>query len=221
MRQALIVWGGAAFHEPETMAGIFADLLRADGFDVEVSPTLDSFIGLEKRTDLDLIVPSWTAGTLTDEQVDGVYEAVRRGVGLAGSHGGMCDAFMDHAWFYVTGGQFVAHPGGDVQYDVHIRDTDHFITSGISDYSLLSEQYYMLVDPANHVLATTRFPDSPEGRGAHKPNGPVDMPVAWTRLHGEGRVFYHSVGHDVKSVTQPETLEMIRRGMLWASRAAD
>ena len=56
---------------------------------------------------------------------------------------------------------------------------------GITDFDYPSEQYYMHVDPANEVLATTTF------SGEHAPwiEGVV-MPVVWKRRYGEGRVFY-------------------------------
>ena len=65
-----------------------------------------------------------------------------------------------------------------------------------------------------------RFP-TPGVDGPHVTNGAFDMPVAWTRMYGQGRVFYHSCGHTPEVVEQPETLEMCRRGVLWAARAED
>jgi type 1 glutamine amidotransferase len=61
------------------------------------------------------------------------------------------------------------------------------------------------VDPGNHVLATTRF-------------GGVVMPVAWTKMYGQGRVFYCSLGHVAQVFDQaPQILTMVTRGMLWAA----
>ena len=89
------------------------------------------------------------------------------------------------------------------------------ITEGIADFNVKSEQYYMHVDPAVKVLATTRFPVAD---GPHVGNGPVDMPVVWTKIFGKGRVFYNSLGHQANIVTMPPVLELMRRGFLWASR---
>jgi type 1 glutamine amidotransferase len=76
-----------------------------------------------------------------------------------------------------------------------------------------SERYYMHVDPSNHVLATTVF----EPVSAPWVAGTV-MPVAWTRRHGSGRVFYSSIGHAPADLDIPEAGELLRRGMLWAAR---
>src|SRR5438105_1965780 len=131
-KSALIVWGGWDGHQPEQVAGILADALRSHEFKVEVSDTLDSYKDLEKLKTLDLIVPIWTMGKITNEQLNPLCEAVKSGVGIGGCHGGMCDSFRDATEYqFMTGGQWVAHPGNDgVEYTVHITDPNHFITQG-------------------------------------------------------------------------------------------
>ena len=75
-----------------------------------------------------------------------------------------------------------------------------------------SEHYYMHVDPANEVLATTRFVP-----GSFPWIVDTVMPVAWKRRWGKGRVFYCSLGHAPEDLDVPPVREMVRRGMLWAS----
>ncbi|MCL6559352.1 MAG: ThuA domain-containing protein [Firmicutes bacterium] len=89
MRKALIVQGGWEGHEPEKVAAIFKRVLEKEGFAVEISNTLDAFLDVDKLRSLDLIIPIWTGGSITREQVTPVLEAVAAGVGLAGCHGGM------------------------------------------------------------------------------------------------------------------------------------
>ena len=215
-RKALIVWGGWAGHEPRQVAEIFRKLLAAEKFDVEVSDTLDAFKDAAKLAALDLIVPVWTMGKIDKEQLDPVCAAVAGGVGIAGCHGGMCDAFRECTeWQFMTGGQWVAHPGNDgVKYRVNIGPAKSPITEGIQDFEVVSEQYYLHVDPAVKVLATTRFPVAD---GPHAGNGPVDMPVLWTKTWGRGRVFYSSLGHNAAVVNRQPILELMRRGLLWAA----
>lgn len=216
--RALIVWGGWEGHEPEQVARIFASGLRGHSFAVEVAESLDALRDEQQLRTLDLIVPIWTMGTIAKEQLQPLLDAVASGVGIAGCHGGMCDAFRNAPDYqFMTGGQWVAHPGGDgVPHEIHIVDREHFITARSEDFSVATEQYYMHVDPANHVLATTRFPVA---EGPHVSNGPVDMPVAWTKRYGDGRVFYCSLGHHADVVSQPDVLRICMRGLLWAARA--
>lgn len=216
-RKALIVWGGWLGHQPKEVAGIFDKLLREEGFEVEVSDTLDAFRDGDKLMNLSLIVPVWTMGKIEREQAEPVFAAVRSGVGIAGCHGGMCDSFRDNTeWQWMTGGQWVAHPGNDgTTYRVRVIKGSHPIVDGIGDFDVCSEQYYMHVDPSNRVLATTEFPVA---AGPHTLNGRFDMPVIWTRVYGQGRVFYNSLGHQADIVASEPNLTIMRRGFLWAAK---
>jgi type 1 glutamine amidotransferase len=216
-RKALIVWGGWEGHQPREVAEILRRVLSEENFEVEVSDTLDALIDRHKLMSMSLFVPVWTMGKISKEQAQPVFEAVQSGVGIAGCHGGMCDSFRENTeWQFMTGGQWVAHPGNDgTKYQVKIGPAKSRITDGIKDFDVSSEQYYMHVDPAVKVLATTRFPVA---EGPHAPNGPVDMPVVWTKQYGKGRVFYDSLGHQANVVAMEPNLTIMRRGFLWAAR---
>jgi uncharacterized protein len=217
MTKALITWGGWPGHEPDKVAAIFRAMLENAGMDVEVTDSLACFDDGEALRDLDLIVPVWTMSELSKEAAVNVSEAVSRGTGLAGCHGGMCDAFRSNVlWQFMTGANWVAHPGGDgVTYRVTITDPAHDLVEGIEDFDVSSEQYYLHVDPANHVLATTRFPTV---TWYHSANGPVDMPVAWTRAWGLGRVYYNALGHKADVIASGAARTMLERGLLWAAK---
>lgn len=215
-RSALIVYGGWHGHEPEKVSQTFRTVLENEGFQVELSTTLDSFLDVEKLKALDLIIPVWTMGEITKEQFNPVLEAVALGTGIAGCHGGMCDAFRKCVqWQFMTGGQWVSHPGGDgVEYMVNIKKGSSPIVEGIDDFMVKSEQYYVHVDPAIEVLATTRYPVID---GPHAANGQVEVPVMWTKRWGKGRVFYSSLGHHDDVFENKPVLETMRRGFLWAA----
>ena len=214
LKSALMVWGGWDGHEPKQCVDIFAPWLEQQGYNVEISDTLDSFIDGEKLKKLDLIIPVWTQGEISREQEKGLLEAVKSGVGIAGWHGGMGDSFRWCVEYqFMVGGQWVAHPGNIIDYRVNIIDHEDPITKGLEDFDMHSEQYYMHVDPKVEVLATTTF------GGEHAPwvEGTV-MPVVWKTRYGLGRVFYTSLGHVAKDFDVPEAKTIVQRGMLWASR---
>jgi uncharacterized protein len=213
-KKALMVWGGWMGHEPDLCVDIFAPYLRSQGYDVAISDTLDAYLNTELMTSLDLVVPVWTMGTITNEQEKGLLDAVKSGVGIAGWHGGMGDSFRNNVEYqFMVGGQWVAHPGGVIDYEVTITKHDDPIVAGLSDFAMHSEQYYMHVDPSNEVLATTTF----GGEICPWIEGTV-MPVAWKRTYGKARVFYTSLGHVAKDFDVPEALEIVKRGLLWASK---
>lgn len=209
----MIVWGGWSGHEPEQGAKIVSDMLAAHGFRVRVETSTKAFAD-PAIADLSLIVPIITMAKIEKDELANLTGAVREGVGLAGFHGGMCDAFREAVDYqFMTGGQWVAHPGNVIDFRVNITKPDDPVMKGIGDFDYHSEQYYMHVDPSNEVLATTTF------TGEHAPwiDGVV-MPVAWKRRHGEGRVFYSALGHVAKEFEVPQMRTIFERGMLWAAR---
>lgn len=210
--RALVAWGGWDGHEPEQGAALVAEMLREDGFDVRVEQGTAAFAGGDLAA-LDLIVPIITMSTIGEGELAALTAAVEAGTGLAGFHGGMGDSFRDAPDYqFMVGGQWVAHPGGVIDYRVDIVSDDP-IVAGIASFPYRSEQYYMHVDPSNEVLATTTF----SGEHAAWIEGVV-MPVVWKRRHGAGRVFYSSLGHKAEELTRPQVASILRRGMAWAAR---
>jgi type 1 glutamine amidotransferase len=213
MREALIVWGGWAGHEPEQGAHIIRDMLTEDGFSVRLATETKAFADPAIHS-LSLIVPIYTMSKIEKEEAKNLAAAVESGVGLAGYHGGMADAFRDNVDYqFMVGGQWVAHPGNVIDYRVDITRPDDPVMQGLSGFPYRSEQYYMHVDPSNEVLATTTF----SGEHAWWIDGAV-MPVVWKRQHGKGRVFYSSLGHVSTELEVPEMRTILRRGMNWAAR---
>jgi hypothetical protein len=213
-KKVLVVWGGWPGHQPKETVDIFAPWLTEQGFDVEISNSLDSYLDAAKMKSLALVVQAVTMGSLSPQQEKGLLDAVRGGVGLAGWHGGLADSFRANPEYeFMVGGSWAAHPGGIIDYTVTITKKDDPIVKGLSDFRMRSEQYYMLVDPAVEVLATTTFSGEPLPaiRG-------VVMPVVWRKLYGQGRVFNSTLGHAASDFNVVEAKEIMKRGMLWAAR---
>jgi type 1 glutamine amidotransferase len=212
-REALIVWGGWEGHEPEACARIVADMLASEGFAVEVQNSTGAFAD-PAIDQLSLIVPICTMAAIAKEELANLGRAIAGGVGLGGFHGGMGVAFRaEPDYQFICGGRWVAHPGNIIDYRVEITRPDDPIMAGIGDFDYRSEQYYMHVDPANEVLATTTF----AGDHCAWIEGVV-MPVVWKRRHGDGRVFYSSLGHVAAEFQVKEMATILRRGLAWAAR---
>ncbi len=220
MKKVLIFRGGWDGHHPIQVSELFREVLEKEGFEVTISDQMDPLGDVDYLKSLDMIIPIWTMGTIDHRYVCNISEAVESGVALCGCHGGMCDAFREDVdWQFMTGSQWVSHPGGDgIVYQVNLVP-DTYFTRGLSDFTVASEQYYIHVDPANRVYATTTFPVYD---GPHAANGPVAVPVVYTRLWGKGRIFYTSLGHTEEVFLKaPEALEIMRRGFIWATGGAE
>jgi type 1 glutamine amidotransferase len=212
VKKALIFWGGWDGHTPAESSAVAKDCLEAKGFDVRLEQGTQCLAG--DISVYDLIVPMITMTTIGKEELANICAAVKAGVGLAGMHGLMCDSFRQETeWQFMTGGQWVAHPGNIIDYRVHVARGDDPVMKGIADFGYTSEQYYMHVDPAVDVLATTTF----DGTHCDWVKG-VTMPVVWKKVYGRGRVFYSALGHTAAEFGCPEMRMIFERGMLWAAR---
>jgi type 1 glutamine amidotransferase len=214
-RKILFTYGGWNGHEPEKFRDYIIPWLKEEGADVVVSPTLDPYTDKTLMDSIDLVMQIFTMSEISKEQEKGLLDAIaKNGTGMAGWHGGMGDAFRNNPDYqFMVGGQWVAHPGGVIDYKVNITNHKDEVTNGLKDFAMHSEQYYMHIDPNTKVLATTTF------------NGAIDswingcvIPVTWKKMYGKGRIFYTSVGHNLDHITiVPDAIEMLKRGIKWAS----
>lgn len=217
IRRALVVRGGWEGHVPVEATDRFVPYLKEQGYHIETSDTLDSYLDADLLADTDLVVQCWTMGEITREQREGLTNAVRAGTGLAGWHGGLADAFRaDLEYNFMVGGQFICHPGGFIDYRVDLVSDreEHPIVAGIEPFAVNTEQYYVHADPSIDTLATTRFAPHPDYAWIDG----VVAPVVWTKPWGDGKVFCCTVGHKLDDLDNPQVRTIIERGILWASR---
>lgn len=230
-RTALVVRGGWEGHHPVEATELFLPFLRGSGFDVTVEEGPEVYADAERMANVDLIVQSVTMSTASREAVQGLRDAVRAGAGLAGWHGGIADSFRnDSDYLQLIGGQFATHPSkhpdevhGDqtdnyLGYTIELTDLGrtHEIMTGLDDFTLTTEQYWVLHDDLIDVLATTTHPVQPY----HPWHRPITSPAIWTRDWGQGRVFVSTPGHSLDVLEDDNVRTIIERGMLWAARTA-
>lgn len=211
--RALIVWGGWEGHTPERSANIIKNSLEGEGFHITMETETEVFSD-PNLGDFDLIIPAITMSIIEKEELSNLLKTIRAGTGIAGFHGLMCDSFRNEPDYqFMTGGQWVAHPGDIIDYSVQIIKPHDPIMKGITDFAYRSEQYYMHFDPSNEILATTTFRDT----AFDEING-VEMPVVWKRRYGLGRVFFSALGHVAEEFEVHQMKKIIERGALWATR---
>ncbi len=212
-KSALIVWGGWDGHTPERSTAIVKEILENHNFNVQVETSTAAYANPDIHQ-LNLIVPMITMSEIGKEECANLCAAVKSGVGMGGFHGLMCDSFRKETEYqFMTGGQWVSHPGNIIDYRVNITKPQDAVMKDVGDFDYHSEQYYMHVDPAVEVLATTTF----DGTHADWIKGVV-MPVVWKKVYGKGRVFYSALGHTADEFASPQMKLILERGLLWAAR---
>ena len=201
------------YHRFETMGPLLAEFLEAEGISVDRTTDRDALSDLEEY---DVFVDYTTDSTMTDEQLDALLSHVRSGGGYVGIHGAsvLTSAVSDDSdevsetreatieLRELIGGQFITHPE-QCDLPIEITDHEHPITAPLEDFTVWDEPYDVEFDDDNRILA----------RMNHEDLG--DVPVAWTRMYGDGRVFYCSLGHDENAFENESFQELITRGVRW------
>lgn len=216
-RRALVVRGGWEGHCPVEATDMFIPFLEENGYTVSVHGGPEIYADADELRRTDLVLQCYTQGVATDEQVSGLAAAVRAGTGLGGWHGGIVDSFRASPdYLHLTGGQWAAHPGDFVDYDVSVvpERADHPIVAGLTRWSHSTEQYWTLTDDLNDVLVTSSFKAGPDTPWRED----MVAPMVWTRHWGQGRVFVSTIGHKLDDLAVPQARTLTERGLLWASR---
>lgn len=212
-KKILIVWGGYKPHQPKLFTKNISNWLKKQKANISESNDLSAYSNYDSLIKFDLIIQSVTMMKLTRNQEKNLTRAVKNGVGIAGTHGGLGDSFRTNTGYqFMIGGQFVQHPGGKVNFNVKMLKNE--LTKGLKDFNIYSEQYYLHYDPNIEILATTKFNADPYPWIKN-----VVMPVAWKKKYGSGKVFYISIGHDPNEFLKyTEGWELLKRGIKWATR---
>lgn len=230
-RRALVVRGGWEGHSPTETTDLFLPFLERSGFEVRIEESGEVYADPDLMASTDLILQCVTMSEISRDATDGLRRAVANGMGLAGWHGGIADSYRGSSdYLQLIGGQFATHPSKDpsetvgeasdnfLRHSIEMTDLGrtHPITSGIGDITLETEQYWVLSDELNEVLATTTHPAQPY----HPWHRAVTTPAIWTRAWGQGRVFVATPGHSADVLQNDQIRTIIERGLLWASRTA-
>ncbi|MCX7520829.1 ThuA domain-containing protein [Microbacterium sp. STN6] len=229
-RRALVVRGGWDGHQPVETTESVIPFLEANGFEVRVEESSGIYADADYMAGVDLIVQTNTMNTIADNELAGLIAAVKNGTGMGGWHGGIADSYRNSAdYLQMIGGQFAHHAakapkselaGGQednyLTYTINIvpERAEHPIVAGLSDFTLTTEQYWVLSDDYNDVLATTTV----EARAFDPWHRPVTTPAVWTREWGAGRIFVCTAGHRLEVLDDPNVRMIVERGLLWAAR---
>jgi type 1 glutamine amidotransferase len=88
---------------------------------------------------------------------------------------------------------------------IQVKDQDHPITKGISDFQIHDEAYKNCIfEKDNHILLTTEHPDS-------------DKPICWIREYAGARVCYIQSGHGPETYTNDNYSLLVTRAISWSA----
>lgn len=162
---------------------------------------------------------------LTIPQRAAFRKYVESGGGYAGIHGSGGDPQFFWNWYADTliGARFIGHPMAPQFQEarVVVEDRAHPATHGLPGEWRMTEEWYSFDRsvrplPRTRVLASLDETTYKPGEGFGRKMAMGDHPIAWTRCLGKGRSFYTAIGHRPENYSQPESLQLLDQGILWA-----
>ena len=127
----------------------------------------------------------------------------------------------------MIGAVFSQHPWGPKETVlIKVEDPDHALAKGVFEANAFkfNDEIYEFREPYDrnrlHVILSLDLAQSDKpNRSLRRTDG--DYPIAWTRSHGQGRVFYCSLGHATSIFAEPKILEFWLRGIQFAAGDID
>ena len=205
-----LVSGSPAYRSDQSLAA-FEGHLREHG-NVECSRAFrqsnDDLPGLENLDQSDCMLLFVRRMTIDGEQLERIKRYCRRGGPIVGvrtaSHGLQNWPEMDKEVF---GGDYQGHFDNEsIEVGIVAAAEDHCVLAGVEPFVSRGSLYR---NPNIARDATVLLTGTFSGH---------THPVAWTRLHHGGRVFYTSLGHP-DDFRQPNFLRLLLNAVLWTSTA--
>jgi type 1 glutamine amidotransferase len=153
-----------------------------------------------------------TSGELpfTEDQKQAILDFVAGGKGFVGVHGATTINYDWAAYGEMLGAHFLKHPPAQLG-TVIVEDRDHPSTRHLAPrYDVTDEFYTFRSDPRDRAQILLRADPGPlplEG----------DLPLAWIKPYGSGRVYYNALGHFDANWEDESFQAQIRGGLRWAA----
>ena len=228
----VFVTGDDEYRSEISMPMIAAILEKRHGMRTSVAyakptpQTKDHIEGLEALATADLMVMFLRYRALPDAALNQILTYVKSGKPLVGfrtsthafnypagsPHTDLNDGFGLDVW----GQKWITHHGHTSTTTVALRPeaASHPILRGVTPFPAKSWLYHVLPlnGPATLLLDGTAVNSEKAQKAEQFP--PV-QPVAWTREHAGGRVFFTTLGHP-GDFEQPSMRRLVVNGILWA-----
>jgi uncharacterized protein len=145
-------------------------------------------------TGIDAVIFANTTGSLGVPDLAAFLDWVASGRGFVGIHSAL-DTYRDvPSYLEMVGNEFETH-GDQAEVEAIVESPGHPAVAHLGQrYRVFDEIYRFARNNRTAVtplLTLDRFPRD----GLPRSGEPADLPLAWAKAHGAGRVFYTALGH--------------------------
>ncbi len=136
----------------------------------------------------------------------------QKGHGFIGAHSAT-DTYGDYKPYWdMVGGTFNGHPwGSGTKVTVSVHDTKHPASKPWGDEFEIQDEIYQYKNwqPEKvHVLMSLNMAKC-------EPKMPYQVPVAWVKNYGDGKVFYTNLGHNEATWANKTFIKSMEGGIRW------
>ncbi len=242
-KHVLVLGGARKFQHdsiPAAMAGVFAwgeatgewdAELRTDFTLVRDTGGTPMNAGFQPKglRDFDAVVVASADGEweLDPGQKRALLEFVRAGKGLVVMHAGI-DA--NHGWrdyIDMVGAEQVGHPYNTVEQPIHaftlLNEGGEFAATRLLPRRFVKqdELYTLRNWSRSDIDVLLRIDDTTVSDVGDEAPPDGDLPVAWVKIYGKGRVFASTLGHTREAWKDPDIVRMYTLAIEWALGLVD
>jgi putative membrane-bound dehydrogenase-like protein len=202
-RVKVLFLGDNGHHVPLERCRDVASTLGIRGIDLVYTDDLNDLnLTTLNRYDVLLLYANWLR--ISPQQEKALLDYVESGHGFAPIHCGSYCFLNSPKITALIGARFKNHSTGI--FKETIVQPDHPIEKGLKPIESWDETYVheMQNDTDRTILS-------------YKVDGNHKEPYTWTRTQGKGRVFYTAWGHDERTWTNPDFVNLLERGVRWTA----
>jgi type 1 glutamine amidotransferase len=136
----------------------------------------------------------------------------QKGHGFVGFHSATDTYHNTEAYWDMIGGTFNGHPWGNrTTVTITVDDPNHPASRSFGKEFEIKDEIYQYThwQPEKvHVLMSLNMAKC-------NPKKPYQVPIAWVKDYGQGKVFYTNLGHNETTWTDKRFLESVEGGIRW------
>jgi type 1 glutamine amidotransferase len=192
-------------------SGIFTATFCRTASDVATMLTPSALAGT------DAIVFANTTGSLPVRDLGALLNWIAEGHGFAGMHSAS-DTYHDApAYLEMLGNEFLTH-GDQTTVDALVENPSHPASSPLGQRFRVLDEIYKFTRSNRGSVTMLLSLDRHPADGQPEAGQPGDLPLAWAKEYGQGRVFYTALGHREDVWQNPLYQQHILGGIRWVLR---
>ncbi|HSC28370.1 MAG TPA: ThuA domain-containing protein [Vicinamibacterales bacterium] len=156
-----------------------------------------------------------TTGNIGVPDLDAFLGWIAEGHAFLGAHSASDTYHESPAFLEMLGGEFLRH-GSIVEADVLVDDPAHPAVAHLAPRFRITDELYRFTRNSRANVQVLLSLDRNPADGLPGAGEPADLPMAWHRTHGQGRVFYTAFGHRDEVWQDPRFRQHLREATRWA-----